>query len=132
MMIHQDSSDHEWIAGQCWDLIVTMDDATSEYYSMFFIEEEGTASSFQGCGNHRETRAVQFLLQRPGQPLLDDCEAGGKVDKNNLTQFGRACKHLGIEMIAAYSPEARGRSERVFGHASRALAAGAAPGMKVK
>jgi hypothetical protein len=41
-------------------------------------------------------------------------EAGGKVDKVNLTQFGRAMKHLGIDMIAAYSPEARGRSERAF------------------
>lgn len=41
-------------------------------------------------------------------------EAGGKVDKKNLTQFGEAMKRLGIEMIAAYSPEARGRSERMF------------------
>lgn len=49
MMIHQDGSTHEWIAGQQWDLIVTMDDATSEHYSMFFVEEEGTASSSMVC-----------------------------------------------------------------------------------
>lgn len=48
IMIHQDGSTHEWIAGQQWDLIVTLDDATSEHYSMFFTEEEGTASSFRG------------------------------------------------------------------------------------
>ncbi|UZN50297.1 helix-turn-helix domain-containing protein [Cupriavidus cauae] len=50
MMIHQDGSRHEWVAGHLWDLIVTMDDATNEHYSMFFVEEEGTASSFRGVG----------------------------------------------------------------------------------
>ena len=49
MMIHQDGSTHEWVAGQKWDLIVTLDDATSEHYSMFFVEEEGTASSLMGA-----------------------------------------------------------------------------------
>ena len=48
LMIHQDGSTHEWVAGQKWDLIVTMDDATSEHYSMFFVGEEGTASSLRG------------------------------------------------------------------------------------
>ncbi len=46
MMIHQDGSTHEWVGGHKWDLIVTMDEATSEHYSMIFIEEEGTARSF--------------------------------------------------------------------------------------
>ena len=58
MMIHQDDSTHEWVVGQMWGLIVTMGDdrrkspwdATSEHYSMFFIEEEGMASSFRGRG----------------------------------------------------------------------------------
>ncbi len=49
MMIHQDGSTHEWVLGKQWDLIVTMDDATNEHYSMFFTDQEGTASSFQGC-----------------------------------------------------------------------------------
>ena len=48
MMIHQDGSTHEWVPAQQWDLIVTLDDATSEHYSMFFVEEEGTASSLRG------------------------------------------------------------------------------------
>ena len=42
-------------------------------------------------------------------------KAGEKVDKERLTQVGRALKELGIQMIAAYSPQARGRSERNFG-----------------
>ena len=41
-------------------------------------------------------------------------KAGGKVDKDKPTQFGRAMGDLGIEMIAGYSPQARGRSERFF------------------
>jgi len=116
MMIHQDGSTHEWVAGQKWDLINTMDDATSEHYSMFFVEEEGTASSFQGVHDVIEARGLfsSFYSDR-GSHYWHTPEAGGKVDKNNPTQFGRALRHLGIEMIAAYSPEARGRSERAFG-----------------
>lgn len=45
MMLHQEGSTHEWVGGRHWDLIITLDDATSEHYSMFFVEEEGTASS---------------------------------------------------------------------------------------
>lgn len=116
MMIHQDGSTHEWVAGQKWDLIVTMDDATSEHYSMFFVDEEGTASSFRGV---REVIAGHGLFSSfysdRGSHYWHTPEADGKVDKENLTQFGRALRHLGIEMIAAYSPEARGRSERAFG-----------------
>jgi hypothetical protein len=47
MMLHQDGSQHYWVKDEQWDLIVTMDDATSEIYSAFFVEEEGTMSSFQ-------------------------------------------------------------------------------------
>lgn len=116
MMIHQDGSTHEWIGGALWDLIVTMDDATGEHYSMFFVEEEGTASSFRGV---REVIAARGLFSSfysdRGSHYWHTPEVGGKVDKHNLTQFGRAMAQLGIEMIAAYSPEARGRSERAFG-----------------
>ena len=58
MMIHQDGSTHEWVVGQKWDLIVTMDDATSEHYSMFFVAEEGTASSFRGVREVIEARGL--------------------------------------------------------------------------
>jgi transposase len=115
MMIHQDGSTHEWVVGQKWDLISTMDDATNEHYSMFFCDEEGTVSSFQGVAETITKRGLfsSFYSDR-GSHYWHTPEAGGKVDKNNLTQFGRAMAHLGISMIAAYSPEARGRSERAF------------------
>ncbi len=115
MMIHQDGSTHEWVAGQKWDLIATMDDATSEQYSMFFVEQEGTASSFRGVQAVIEQRGLfaSFYSDR-GSHYWHTPEAGGKVDTQHLTQFGQAMKRLGIEMIAAYSPEARGRSERMF------------------
>ncbi|MCP5186238.1 MAG: ISNCY family transposase [Pseudomonadales bacterium] len=115
MMIHQDGSTHEWVPGQVWDLIVTMDDANSEIYSAFFVEEEGTLSSFQGV---RETLLQKGLFSSfysdRGSHYWVTTEAGDKVDKRRLTQFGRAMNQLGIQMIAAYSPEARGRSERFF------------------
>ena len=116
MMLHQDGSTHEWVTDQQWDLIVTMDDATSEHYAMTFVEEEGTASSFQGVQAVIEGHGLfsSFYSDR-GSHYWTTHEAGGKVDKDHPTQFGRALKQLGIEMIAAYSPEARGRSERAFG-----------------
>ena len=116
MMIHQDGSNHEWVLGKKWDLIVTMDDATTEHYSMFFVEEEGTASSFRGVHDVIVARGLfsSFYSDR-GSHYWHTPEAEGKVDREKLTQFGRAMKQLGIDMIPAYSPEARGRSERAFG-----------------
>ena len=115
MMVHQDGSTHQWVPGQYWDLIVTMDDATNEHYSMFFCAEEGTQSSFQGVREVIEAKGLFCSLYTDrGSHYWVTAEAGGKVDKAHLTQFGRAMGQLGIEMIPAYSPEARGRSERVF------------------
>lgn len=115
MMIHQDGSTHRWVSGQIWDLIVTMDDATNEVYSGFFTDEEGTWSSFRGV---RETLEKQGLFSSfysdRGSHYWHTPQAGGAVDKTQLTQFGRALGQLGITMIAAYSPQARGRSERLF------------------
>ena len=115
MMLHQDGSTHEWVCGQVWDLIVTMDDATNEHYSMFFCKQEGTVSSFRGVREVIEARGLFCSLYTDrGSHYWHTPEAGGKVDKKNPTQFGRAMQELGVEMIAAYSPQARGRSERAF------------------
>ena len=115
MLVHQDGSSHEWVPGQQWDLIVTMDDATSEHYSMLFVEEESTESSFRAVEETIIKKGLFCSLYTDrGSHYWNTPEAGGKVDKVNLTQFGRAMKQLGITMIAAYSPEARGRSERMF------------------
>jgi hypothetical protein len=115
MMLHQDGSRHEWVPGKLWDLIVTMDDATNEHYSMFFVEEEGTASSLRGVGEVIVQKGLfSSLYTDRGSHYWLTPNEGGKVSKTQLTQFGRAMKQLGIQMIAAYSPQARGRSERAF------------------
>ena len=115
MLLHQDGSTHRWINGCYWDLIVTMDDATNEHYSMLFVKQEGTASSFMGVAEViRDHGLFCSLYTDRGSHYWHTPVAGGKVDKENLTHFGRAMHQLGITMIAAYSPQARGRSERAF------------------
>jgi transposase len=116
MMLHQDASREAWLSGLApLDLAVTMDDATGTIYSAILVAEEGTMSSFSGL---IETIAAQGLFcslyTDRGSHYFFTPEAGGKVDKNTPTQVGRALAQLGIEHIAAYSPEARGRSERAF------------------
>lgn len=115
LMLHQDGSSHEWITRERWDLIVTMDDATNEIYSAFFVKEEGTFSSFRGVKEVIEAKGLFCSLYTDrGSHYWNMDGKTRKVDRQNLTQFGRALQQLGIEMIAAYSPEARGRSERMF------------------
>ena len=123
MMLHQDASSHAWVAGEMWDLVVTLDDATSEVYSGFFVAEEGTMSTFPGAfGGDRRERACSARSTPTGPAhYWHTPAAGGKVDKDNPTQVGRALQQLGIELIAAYSPEARGRSERMFGTLQKRL-----------
>lgn len=117
MMLHQDASRHAWLPGddRSYDLVVTLDDATSAIYSAFLVEEEGTASSFRGL---REVVARHGLFcalyTDRGSHYFHTPAAGGRVSRTQLTQVGRALGQLGIEHIAAYSPEARGRSERAF------------------
>lgn len=124
MMIHQDGSTHEWIIGLGYniDLIITLDDADSKVTSGFFVLQEGTESTFRGL---KETIGkyglfCSFYTDR-GSHYWTTPEAGGKVDKHQLTQVGRALKQLGIQHIAAYSPQARGRSERMFGTLQKRL-----------
>ncbi len=115
MMLHQDGSSHEWVAGQWWDLIVTLDDATSEILSAFFVAEEGTMSTFTALGEVIAAKGLFCALYADrASHYWHTPDAGGKVDKDRPTQVGRALAQLGIALIAAYSPEARGRSERMF------------------
>ena len=115
-MLHQDGSRHRWVGDRWWDLVVTMDDATGEVCSGFFVEEEGTWSSLRGVRETVEAKGLfDSLYTDRGSHYWRTPKAGGKVDKGNPTQFGRAMAELGIEMIAGYSPQARGRSERLFG-----------------
>ena len=117
MMLHQDASTHAWFSGEArkYDLVVTLDDATSAIYSAFLTDEEGTASSFRGLGEvvARHGLFCSLYTDRGSHYFLTP-EAGGKVSKTVLTQVGRALAQLGVEHIPAYSPQARGRSERAF------------------
>ena len=116
MMLHQDGSRHAWVDG-CGplDLVVTLDDATGEIYSAFLVEEEGTVSSFLGLIETIAKKGLFCSLYTDrGSHYFYMPEAGGKVAQDVLTQVGRALSQLGVEHIPAYSPEARGRSERAF------------------
>lgn len=118
MLLHQDGSRHLWLAAleRPVDLIVTLDDATSEIYSAFLVEEEGTASTFRALVEVLQSKGLPCALYTDrGSHYFHTPKAGGPVDKTQPTQVGRALAQLGIEHIAAYSPEARGRSERMFG-----------------
>ena len=118
MLLHQDASTHAWLPGdeRKYDLVATMDDATSAIYSLFLVDQEGTASSLRGV---REVVAQHGLFcalyTDRGSHYFETAAAGARVSKTVLTQFGRALRQLGIEHIPAYSPQARGRSERLFG-----------------
>jgi transposase InsO family protein len=123
MMLFQDGSRHAWLAGQPpLDLIVTLDDATSEVASIFLAEAEGTASSLRGIAETIETKGLfcSFYTDR-GSHYFVTPQAGGKVARDRPTQVGRALAELGIEHIASYSPEGRGRMERVFGTLQKRL-----------
>ena len=103
------------VEGQpAFDLIVTLDDATGAIYSAFLVEEEGTASTF---------RALKEVFSAHGLPMSLYTDRGahyfcttkaGEIDRGHPTQVGRALAQLGVEHIGAFSPQARGRSERAF------------------
>jgi hypothetical protein len=117
MMLHQDASRFAWLEnGPELDLVMTMDDATSKIYSAFLVEEEDTASTFRALLHvFTEHGLPSSLYTDRGSHYFLTPTAGEAVDNERLTQVGRALARLGIEHIPAYSPEARGRSERAFG-----------------
>ncbi len=116
MMLHQDASRFAWVAGlPACDLVVTLDDATSAIYSALLVPEEGTSSSFAGLLEVFEAHGLPCSLYTDrGSHYFYTPKVGGAVERRVVTQVGRALAQLGIEHIAAYSPEARGRSERAF------------------
>jgi transposase InsO family protein len=116
MMLFQDGSTHAWLGqGPALDLIVTLDDATSAITSIFLCEQEGTASSFRGLSETIRARGLfsSFYTDR-GSHYFNTPTAGEKVDKTQLTQVGRALKQLQIQHMPSYSPQARGRIERLW------------------
>src|SRR6202140_788401 len=117
MLLHIDGSEHRWFQDDRWyDLLVILDDASSEIYYAQLVEEESSMTVL---------RALREVIEREGIfcALYSDRashffwtpRAGGKVDAERPTQVGRALQELHIRMVPAYSPQARGRSERGFG-----------------
>ena len=117
MLLHIDGSKHRWLNDERWyDLIVILDDATSEIYYAQLVEEESTRTVMAALREVIENKGVFCALYSDrGSHFFVTPKAGEKVDKHRLTQVGRAMKELGVRMIPAYSPQARGRSERSFG-----------------
>jgi transposase len=117
MLLHIDGSKHRWFEDdRYYDLLVILDDATSRIYYAQLVEEESTRTVMAAlreviereglfCALYSDRASHFFLTPKAGEP----------VDKTRLTQLGRALKELSVQMIPAYSPQARGRSERSFG-----------------
>jgi transposase len=123
MMLHIDGSRHRWLGGEQWhDLIVVLDDASSEIYYAQLVEEESTWTVLSALREVVEQRGIFCSLYSDrASHFWQTPKAGERVDRQQLTQVGRAMRELGIEMIPAYSPQARGRSERNFGTWQRRL-----------
>jgi transposase len=117
MLLHIDGSRHRWFLDQRWhDLLVILDDATSEIYYAQLVEEEATLTVMAALKEVIERQGVFCALYSDrGSHFWLTPKAGEAVDPHRLTQVGRALRELGIQMIPAYSPQARGRSERNFG-----------------
>src|SRR5881296_2176618 len=117
MLLHIDGSRHRWFQDERWyDLLVILDDATSEIYYAQLVEEESTLTVMAGLKEVIARQGVFCALYSDrGSHFWLTPKVGGKVDPHRLTQVGRALRELGIQMIPAYSPQARGRSERNFG-----------------
>jgi transposase len=117
MLLHIDGSKHRWFQDdRYYDLLVILDDATSRIYYAQLVAEESTRTVMAAlreviereglfCALYSDRASHFFVTPKAGEP----------VDKSRLTQVGRALKELGVQMIPAYSPQARGRSERSFG-----------------
>lgn len=117
MLVHIDGSEHQWFQdGRWYDLIVIMDDATSEIYYAQLVDEESTRTVMAGIKTVIERQGIFCALYSDrASHFWTTPKAGEPVDRQALTQVGRALRELGIQMIPAYSPQARGRSERSFG-----------------
>ena len=122
MLLFQDASTHAWWPtpdGSRQDLLVLLDDATSAVYDAVFVPQENSASCLaqlrrvvehQGvfCALYTD-RGSHFITTRTGQSPHRPQTA------TDPTQVQRALQELGIQLIPANSPQARGRMERLFG-----------------
>lgn len=117
MLLHLDGSSHAWWGdSRRYDLLVVLDDATSEIYYAQLVEQESTRTVLAALREVVEKEGLFCALYSDrASHFFETPKAGAKIDPQRLTQVGRALQQLGIRMIPAYSPQARGRSERNFG-----------------
>lgn len=116
MMLHIDGSHHRWFGDDRWhDLIVILDDATGEIYYAQLVDHESTVTIMAAIRQVVEKEGVFCSLYSDrASHFFHTPKAGEPVDRQSLTQVGRALRDLSIKLIPAYSPQARGRSERSF------------------
>jgi transposase len=117
MLLPIDGSRHRWFQDDRWyDLLVILDDATSQIYYAQLVEEESTMTVLGALREVIEQQGIFCALYSDrASHYFWTPRAGGRIDPERPTQVGRALQELGIRMIPAYSPQARGRSERGFG-----------------
>jgi transposase len=117
MLLHLDGSTHAWFQDdRRYDLLVILDDASSEIYYAQLVEEESTATVMTALREVIERKgAFCALYSDRASHFFHTSKASQPVDRSRPTQVGRALGELGIRMIPAYSPQARGRGERNFG-----------------
>jgi len=119
-MVQMDGSHHDWLEGRGPKLVLMgyIDDATNRFHGRFY-DYEGTMPAMGGLKGYIKRYGL------PGSIYLDKHSTYKYTrqqrytdwpfrDEEELTQFARACKQLGIELIFAHSPQAKGRVERVF------------------
>ena len=115
MMLHMDGSPHDWFGDESeYDIVVILDDANNELYDIAIVDEEDSHTCMSMIKNVVEKKGIFCSLYTDrASHFFFTKKAGKKVSKDELTQIGRALQELGIQHIPSYSPQARGRSERL-------------------
>ncbi len=121
MMIHLDASTHPWFGDNPCDLLITLDDATSEIYDGLFCEQESTLSCLEVLKNTTSLKGIfcslytdkasHFVTTHKKNMSADWLQ---KEQDARYTQVQKALSKLGTKLIPANSPQARGRSERMW------------------
>jgi transposase len=114
MLLHLDASRHAWLPGtRMHDLVSVSDDATNTLYYARLVPEENTRTVLAALRHVVGTHGLFCALYTDRAGHFIHTPPAGQV--RHETQVGRALQQLGIELIAAHSPQARGRKERMYG-----------------
>lgn len=115
-LIQVDGSEHDWLEGRGprMSLIVFIDDATSKIAIGEFVEGETTKNYMKLTKEYIEENGLPQGIYSDKHSIFRQNQKEGHL-KGDLTQYGAALKELGIELICAHSPQAKGRVERSFG-----------------